>query len=88
MATKIRHHQVNVTPAAFKAMEDSGQEWDFFLALHFGGISSDEDHQRNVEARNRGGALVNSYRTLKGRELLIMTDVEQGQTTILLPTER
>jgi hypothetical protein len=87
MATKIRQHEVAITPAALQAMEESGQEWDFFIGLHFEGVSSDDDYQNNEEARHRGGVIMNRYRTLKGKELLVITEPDASRTVLRLPEE-
>ena len=48
---------------------------------------AEAEYQRNEEALHRGGAMLNSYRTLKGRELLVLTDLGNSLTTLLLPEE-
>jgi hypothetical protein len=69
-------------------MEESGQEWDFFFQMHLAGICSDEDCRHNKEAAAHSESLVTSYRTLKGNELLVITDSGRAMTTILLAEER
>ena len=88
MATQQATHQVGITPAALRAMQDSGQEWDFFFGMHLNGICSEEDRRHNLEAAAQGEPLVTTFRTLKGRDLLVVTDKERSLTTILLPEER
>ena len=88
MDTQHATHQIGITPAAMRAMEDSGQEWDFFFGMHLAGICSDEDRRRNFAAAEHGDPLVTSFRTLKGRDLMVVTDKERSMTTILVPEER
>jgi hypothetical protein len=84
MATKLQPHPVTATPEALRAMEESGQEWDFFVGLHLGGFWSDEDRRRNEEAMRRGRPLASAHRTLRGRRLLLVTDPRRSVTVILL----
>ncbi len=91
MTTKSQHLTVGITPGALEAMEESGQEWDFFVCLHLSGVWGDVDEEtcrRNDEATEHGGPILSAYRTLKGRELLVVTDAAHAVTTILLAAER
>jgi hypothetical protein len=88
MATQQAAHQVGITPRALKAMEESGQEWDFFFEMHLCGICSEEDRRHNREGATQLEPLVTAYRTLKGRDLLVITDKGRSLTTILVPEER
>jgi len=80
--------QVAITAGALRAMDESGQEWDFFVAMHLAGIWSDEEHQRNSESLRKNEPLVSAHRTLRGREVLVVTDPDRAFATILLSDER
>jgi hypothetical protein len=88
MSAQLQPHQVAVSPGALRAMEESGQEWEFFFEMHLTGIWSDEDCCRNRDAAAHGEPLITSYRTLLGRELLVATDTDRALTTIFLVQER
>jgi hypothetical protein len=87
--------QVVATPAALRAIEDSGEEPGDFLTRHaFGDWGSvfDEERERNDAAVKTGGQIVSEYRTGNGVKIRVVTaavDVSQRRptTTILLPAE-
>jgi len=87
--------QVVATPAALKAIEESGDEAGDFLNRHaFGDWGSvfDEERQRNDAAVRTGGPLVSEYRTGNGIKIRLVTAAadrsgRRTTTTILLPAE-
>jgi hypothetical protein len=87
--------QVVGTPAALKAIEDSGDEMGDFLTRHaFGDWGSvfDEERERNNLAVRTGGQLVSEYRTSNGVKIRVITAAADAvghrpMTTILLPGE-
>jgi hypothetical protein len=87
--------QVVATPAALKAIEESGDETSDFLTRHaFGDWGSvfDEERRRNDVAVNTGGPLVSEYRTGNGIKIRVVTAAadhsgRRTTTTILLPAE-
>jgi hypothetical protein len=90
MTTKLHRLEVGVTPGALRAMDESGREWSFFLGLHLAGIWGEVDEEtcrRNAEAVEQGGPILSAYRTLRGRELLVITDAAHALTTIVLAPE-
>ena len=88
MATTVKCHQVAITPEAYAAMEESGQDWEFFFEMHLTGNWSNDDYEHNKEAIERDEPLVTFYQTLKGRELAVITDAERTNTRILIAREQ
>jgi len=87
MAVEQTNHQVGITRAAQRVMEDSGQEWDFFVGLHLAGICDEDDLRHNRDGAGRGQPVSTTHRTLKGRDVLVVTDPDRPFTAILLPEE-
>ena len=88
--------QILATPGALDALQESGQDVQFFLARHvrgdWGEGSCDEDKMLNDQALVDGSRLLSAYKTLKGVKIWIITEAadDQGQrvaTTALLPQE-
>ncbi|MEN6494663.1 MAG: hypothetical protein ABFD16_10260 [Thermoguttaceae bacterium] len=87
--------QILATPGALRALQESGQSPQFFLARHVRGDwgeLGDEDKTRNDQALVDGSRLLSAYRTLKGVKLWIITeaaddDGHRSATTCLLPEE-
>jgi len=87
--------QVIATPAALKAIADSGEEATDFLTRHaFGDWGSvfDEERERNDTAVRTGGQIVSEYRTGDGIKTRVVTSAADPSgyrptTTILLPVE-
>jgi hypothetical protein len=88
--------QVLATPGALDALQDSGQNVQFFLARHvrgdWGEGLCEEDKMLNDQALVDGSRLLSAYTMLNGRKLWIITEAadDQGQrlaTTALLPQE-
>ena len=87
--------QVVATPAALKAIEDSGEETGDFLTRHaFGDWGSvfNEERERNDSAVKTGGRIMSEYRTGNGIKIWIITAAADASgrrqtTTILLPVE-
>jgi len=87
--------QVVATPAALKAIEDSGEETGDFLTRHaFGDWGSvfDEEREHNDAAVQTGGQIVSEYRTGNGVKIRVVTAAadalgRRATTTILLPSE-
>jgi hypothetical protein len=92
---KFQLGQVVATPAALKAIEDAGQDPDFFLDKHAAGDWGEVDagdKRANEEALVSGDRLLSAYRTLKNVRLWIITEAEDDQnnraaTTLLLPEQ-
>ena len=92
---KFQLGQVVATPLALKAIEDAGQDPDFFLDKHAAGDWGEidaGDKRANEEALVSGDRLLSAYRTLKGINLWIITEAEDDQnnraaTTLLLPEQ-
>ena len=92
---KFQLGQVVATPAALKAIEDAGQDPDFFLDKHASGDWGEVDagdRRANEDALVSGDRLLSAYRTLKGIKLWIITEAEDDQgnraaTTLLLPQQ-
>ena len=73
--------QINATPAALAAIQDSGQSQESFLDRHVGG-------DRGTVCRDAlGTRLLSACKTLKGRWVWIITEADRSVTTIMLPTE-
>ncbi len=87
--------RILATPAALKAIEDSGQTPAFFLDKHAAGDWGEvckSDAALNNAALVDGSRLLSAYRTLKGVRIWIITEAtdEEGQraaTTIITPPE-
>lgn len=95
IAAKFPLGQLAATPGALKALEESGQTPDFFLARHAAGDWGEvdkEDWASNDQALVDGSRLLSAYRTLKGKKLWIITEAadDEGKravTTTLTPDE-
>jgi hypothetical protein len=92
---KFHLGQVLATPGALAALEESGQNVQFFLARHVRGDWGDvcpEDARLNDQALVDGSRLLSAYRTLKNERLWVITEAcdDHGHrlaTTILRPSE-
>jgi len=92
---KFQLGQVIATPTALKAIEDAGQDPDFFLDKHAAGDWGEVDtgdKRANEDALVSGDRLLSAYRTLKNVRLWIITEAEDDQgnraaTTLLTPQE-
>ncbi len=92
---KFQLGQVVATPAALKAIEDAGQDPDFFLDKHAAGDWGEVDagdKRANEDALVSGDRLLSAYRTLKNVRLWIITEAQDDQgnraaTTLLLPEQ-
>ena len=92
---KFNLGQILATPGALEALQESGQNVQFFLARHvrgdWGEVDS-EDQQANDQALVDGSRLLSAYRTLKNERLWIITEAADDDghrlcSTILLPSE-
>jgi hypothetical protein len=87
--------QVVVSPAALKAIEESGEVAADFLTRHaFGDWGSvfDEERQQNDKGVTTGTRIMSEYRTGNGIKIWIITAAADAAgrrptTTILLPVE-
>lgn len=88
--------QVLATPGALDALQESGQNVQFFLARHvrgdWGEGLCDEDKRLNDQALIDGSRLLSAYKTLKGVKIWIITEAADDQghrisSTCLLPQE-
>jgi len=93
---KFNLGQILATPGALDALQDSGQNVQFFLARHvrgdWGEGLCDEDKMLNDQALVDGSRLLSAYTMLNGQKLWLITEAcdDQGQrlaTTALLPSE-
>jgi hypothetical protein len=87
MRAKFRIGWVVVTPAALGAIEDSGQDAEYFLDRHAAGDWG-EVHPLcmplNANALETGGRILSQYRTLKGRTIWLLTELQRHPTTTVL----
>jgi hypothetical protein len=87
--------QILATPGALEALQESGQNVQFFLARHVRGDWGEVcegDKQLNDQALIDGSRLLSAYRTLKNTRIWIITEAadDQGKricSTCLLPEE-
>lgn len=82
--------RVVATPAALKALEDTGDDSFPLLAQHvmgYWGELDDEDWQANDRAVEEGTRILSAYRTSSGVKLWIITEADRSATTLLLPEE-
>ena len=92
---KFNLGQILATPGALDALQESGQNVQFFLARHVRGDwgeVDDEDKQANEQALVDGSRLLSAYRTLKNSRIWIITEAADDDghrlaTTCLLPSE-
>ncbi|HEY7427122.1 MAG TPA: hypothetical protein VH682_23005 [Gemmataceae bacterium] len=78
------------TPAALKAIADSGQAPLDFLSRHAAGDWGDvdaEDWKLNDEAVTAGERILSAYKTKAGERIWIITEADRSSTCILLPDE-
>ena len=69
--------QILATPGALDALEESGQDVQFFLSRHVQGDwgeVDDEDKVLNDQSLVDGSRLLSAYRTLKNQRLWIITE--------------
>jgi hypothetical protein len=87
--------QLVATPAALKAIADSGQTPLDFLSRHargdWGDVSKGDAHLNDTAIKD-GSRLLSAYTTLKGERIWVITeaqgeDVRRASTCILLPEE-
>jgi hypothetical protein len=87
--------QILATPGALEALQESGQNVQFFLARHVRGDWGEvcpEDAQLNDQSLVDGSRLLSAYRTLKNTRIWIITEAADDQghrlaTTLLKPEE-
>jgi hypothetical protein len=87
--------QVVATPAALRALEESGQRPDGFLDRHLTGdwgIVSPDDQRANKEALRSGARLLSAYETKSGVKIWVITeaagdDGHRASTCVLLPED-
>ena len=87
--------QILATPGALEALQESGQNVQFFLSRHVRGDwgeVDDEDKQANDQSLVDGSRLLSAYRTLKNERLWIITEAADDDghrvaTTCLKPEE-
>lgn len=92
---KFNLGQVLATPGALEALQESGQNVQFFLAKHVRGDWGEvcaSDAQLNDQALVDGSRLLSAYRTLKNTRLWCISEAANDQghrlaTTLLLPEE-
>ncbi len=87
--------QILATPGALEALQESGQNVQFFLARHVRGDWGEvcaSDAQLNDQALVDGSRLLSAYRTLKNTRIWIITEAADDEghrvcSTTLLPEE-
>lgn len=88
--------QILATLGALEALQESGQDVQFFLARHvhgdWGECLCDEDKMLNDQALVDGSRLLSAYTMLNGQKLWIITEAADDgghrlATTALLPSE-
>ena len=92
---KFNLGQILATPGALEALQESGQNVQFFLARHVRGDwgeVDDEDKLANDRSLVDGSRLLSAYRTLKNERLWIITEAADDNghrlcSTILRPSE-
>lgn len=88
--TKFPLGQIDSTPAALEALNDSGQSPSFFLNRHVSGDWGDvceDDKAANDDALLHGDRILSAYRTAKGIKIWVITEADRSSTCILLPEE-
>ena len=92
---KFNLGQILATPGALEALQESGQNVQFFLSRHVRGDwgeVDDEDKLANERSLVDGSRLLSAYRTLKNERLWIITEAADDDghrlaTTCLTPQE-
>ena len=82
--------RVMATPAALRALAESGQTAGSFVSRHVGGdwgCVGEEDRRLNDEALIQGDRILSSYRTDRGVKLWVITEADRSSTTVLLPED-
>jgi len=78
------------TPAALKALADSGQSPADFLDRHakgdWGDVSKGDARLNDAAVRDEE-RILSAYKTLKGERIWIITEADRSSTCILLPDE-
>jgi hypothetical protein len=85
MPPKFELGKVIVKEDAGMALVRASQDAEFFLAKHAAGDSGEEDPARNEQALRDGHMLLSRYRTLRGRELLVVTFPDRKETYLFCP---
>ena len=78
------------TPAALKALEESGEEAASYIARHASGdwgVLCDEDKQANEEALRNGSRIFSAYILQSDVRIWIITEADRSATTLLLPDD-
>jgi hypothetical protein len=87
---KFRLGQLLATPAALRALQESGQAPGDFLRRHLAGDWGQvcaEDWELNDQALRDGGRVLSAYSTLMGQKVWVITEADRSVTTLLLPAE-
>jgi len=92
---KFNLGQILATPGALEALEESGQNVQFFLARHVRGDWGEvcaSDAQLNDQALVDGSRLLSAYRTLRNERIWVITEAADDEghrlaTTCLLPSD-
>jgi hypothetical protein len=81
--------QILATPGALEALQESGQDVQFFLSRHVRGDWGEvcaEDKELNDQALVDGSRLLSAYRTLKNERLWVITEAADDQGNRLCST--
>jgi hypothetical protein len=86
----IRLGQIVATPNALRALTESDETPEEFLARHqsgdWGEVSS-EDWEENELSVREGFRVLSSYTLSTGKKLWIITEADRSATTLLLPED-
>jgi hypothetical protein len=85
MPPKFELGKVIVKDDAALALARAGQDAAFFLAKHASGDWGEGNAAQNEQALREGHMLLSRYRTLRGRELLIVTFPHRKETYLFCP---
>ncbi len=82
--------RIIATDPALNAIQNAGQEPEFFLKRHVQGdwgMLDAHDKQLNDDALRDGERILSVYQTLKAERIWIVTEADRSTTTIFLPDE-
>ena len=82
--------QIVATPGALETLARANQTPNEFLLRHFSGDWGEldaHDLAENLYRLKHGFRVMSSYRTKSGDTLLLITETDRANTTIILPEE-
>jgi len=87
---RLRLGQIVATPNALRALEESNQVPEEFLARHPAGDWGEvpaEDWEENELSVREGFRVLSSYTLSTGKKIWIITEADRSATTLLLPED-